>query len=170
MGKKLPKPDLIREITQEREKLDQLLEQFTSRQMTRGGATQAGWSVKDILGHLISWQQLNLAWHQASHVGETPAVPAEGHGWKDVKLLNEQFYKTHRRRSLTAVLKDYKLYHAKMLELIDSLTHEQLVQIGHFDWTGSSWTASDYIRANTASHYRWACKHLRRWLKILQAE
>jgi hypothetical protein len=39
------------------------------------------------------------------------------------------------------------------------------VAVGRFAWTGPTWTLSDYIRANSATHYRWVCKHIRKWLR-----
>ena len=84
MGKRLPKAELLQEIGVERSRLDALLEQLTPRQMTQGGATLAGWSVKDILGHLIGWQQMNLDWYAAGLRGETPEMPAPGLTWRDI--------------------------------------------------------------------------------------
>jgi hypothetical protein len=37
--------------------------------MTQGGATLAGWSVKDILAHLVAWQQ----WPLASSLRQAPS-------------------------------------------------------------------------------------------------
>ena len=165
MGKRLPKAELLQEIGVARSKLDALLEQLTPRQMTQGGATLAGWSVKDILGHLIGWQQMNLDWYAAGLRGETPAVPAPGLTWKDIRKLNAQIYRKHHRRSLRAVLADYNDCHQKMLRLIEEVSDRDFVAVGRFAWAGPTWTLSDYVRANTASHYRWACGHIRKWLR-----
>jgi len=165
MGKRLPRAELLEEIRVERSTLDTLLEPLTPRQMTHAGVTLAGWSVKDILGHLIGWQQMNLAWHAASQRGEMPAVPAPGLTWEDIRKLNDRIYRKHHRRSLKAVLADYGAFHRRMLELIEEVPDGDLVTVGRFAWAGPTWTLSDYIRANTASHYRWACKHIRKWLR-----
>jgi hypothetical protein len=163
MGKRLTKSELLAEIRVEREALDGLLRGLTGRQMTQRGVTTAGWSVKDILGHLVGWQQMNLGWYEAGERGERPAVPAPGLSWKDVRKLNDMIYRRHRSRSLHAVRKDYDTFHRRMLELIDRVTEGALVQVGRYSWAGPTWSLSDYIRANTASHYRWAQKHLRKW-------
>jgi len=164
MGRRLPKSELLEEIRVERKRLDDLLKGLEPRQMTRADVTAAGWSVKDILGHLVGWQQLNLAWYEAGVRGENPAVPAPGMTWKDVPKLNERIYRQHHRRSLKAVLRDYDVFHHRMVELIHEAPDSDLVQVGRFPWTGPTWTLSDYIRAHTASHYRWAQKHIRKWL------
>ena len=165
MGKRLPKAELLQEIGVERSRLDALLEQLTSRQMTQGSATLAGWSVKDILGHLIGWQQMNLDWYAAGLRGETPEMPAPGLTWRDIRKLNDRIYRKHHRRSLKAVLADYSAFHQKMLDLIEQVPDRDFVAVGRFAWTGPTWTLSDCIRWNTASHYRWASKHIRKWLR-----
>ena len=165
MGKRLPKAELLQEIDVERSRLNAILEQLTPRQMTQGGATLAGWSVKDILGHLVGWQQMNLDWYAAGLRGETPEMPAPGLTWKDIRKLNDRIYRKHHRRSLKAVLADYHAFHQQMLELIEEVPDREFVAVGRFTWTGPTWTLSDYVRANTASHYRWACKHIGKWLR-----
>ncbi len=164
MGKRLPKSALLAEIRVERHTLDDLLRGLTNRQMTQRDVTAAGWSVKDILGHLIGWQQMNLTWYETGEWGDNPAVPAPGLTWKDVRQLNERIYRRHRRRSLKAVLEDYDTFHNRMVDLIYNVSDSDLVRVGRYKWAGPTWTLSDFIRANTASHYRWACKHMRRWL------
>ena len=94
MGKRLPKPELLEEIRVERQRLDAMIEPLTPRQMTQAGVTLAGWSIKDILGHVVGWQQLNLAWYAAGLRGETPEVPAPGLSWKDIRKLNDRIYRT----------------------------------------------------------------------------
>lgn len=165
MGKRLPRSELLQEIREERDALDALLKQLTPQQMTRRGVTPGGWSVKDILAHILGWQGRLLQWHAAALRGETPAVPAPGLTWRDLKRFNEIIYREHRRRTLKAVLRDYEASHQRMLELIGSTSDADLSTVGRFRWTGPTWTLSDYCRAETASHYRWARRWIRRWLR-----
>ena len=162
MGKRLPKAELLHETGVERSRLDALLEQLTSRQMTQGSATLAGWSVKDILAHLIAWQQMNLDWYATGLRGETPEIPKT---WSNIRKVNDRIYRKHHRRSLKAVLADYSAFHQKMLELIEEVPGRDFAAVGRLAWTGPTWTLSDCINWNTASHYRRACKHIRKWLR-----
>jgi hypothetical protein len=162
MGKHLPKAELLEQIGVERSKLDALLKQVTPRQMTQVGATAAGWSVKDILAHLIAWQQMNLDWYATGLRGETPDIPKT---WSNIRKVNDQIYRKHHRRSLKAVLADYNAFHQKMLELIEEVPERDFATVGRLTWTGLTWTLSDCIRWNTASHYRWASKHIKKWLR-----
>jgi hypothetical protein len=140
MAKRLPKAELLREIAVERGRLDALLGQLTPRQMTQRGATLAGWSVKDILAHLVAWQQMNLDWYATGLRGERPKIPA----LRDIRDLNDRIYRKQHRRSLKAVLVDYRAFHQKILALIDEVPDRDFATVGRFAWTGPSWTLSDY--------------------------
>jgi hypothetical protein len=163
MGKRLRKQELLNEIQRERTALDDTLALLTPRQMTRPGVTRGGWSVKDLLAHLVEWQQMNLGWYAAGLRGEKPAMPAPGFTLRELPRLNEMIYRKHRRRSLQAVVRDYRIHHERVVALIEALPDSDLVTLGRFSWTGPSWTLSDYLRASTAAHYLWARTRIRRW-------
>ena len=163
MGRRLRKADLLREIERERRALDDALAPLTPRQMTKAGVTRGGWSVKDIVAHVVEWQRMNLGWYAAGLRGETPAMPAPGYTLRELPRLNAMIYRKHHRRSLAAVMRDYRLYHERVVALIRALADDDLVTLRRFAWTGPSWTLSDYLRAATAAHYLWARTRIRRW-------
>jgi hypothetical protein len=163
MGKRLHKKDLLSEIQRERIALDDTLAFLSARQMTMPGVTRGGWSVKDVLAHLVEWQQMNLDWYAAGLRGEKPAMPAPGYTLRELPRLNQMIYHKHHRRSLQAVMRDYRFYHERVVELIKTLPDADLVTLGRFSWTGASWTLSDYLRASTAAHYLRARTRIRRW-------
>src|SRR5512134_1870441 len=114
MGRRLRKQDLLAEIRVERAALDQTLALLTPRQMTMPGVTRGGWAVKDVLAHLVEWQQMNLNWYAAGLKGEKPAIPAPGFTLRELPRLNAMIYRKHHRRSLQAVLRDYRSYHERV--------------------------------------------------------
>lgn len=163
MGRRLRKKELLSEIQRERCALDETLALLSRGQMTKPGVTRGGWSVKDILAHLVEWQQMNLDWYAAGLRGEKPAMPAPGFTLRELPRLNQMIYRKHHRRSLQAVMGDYRSHHERVVELIEALPDLDLVTLGRFSWTGPSWTLSDYLRASTAAHYLWARTRIRRW-------
>jgi hypothetical protein len=163
MGKRLRKQALLAEIQAEHAALDETLSLLDHNQMTTPGVTRGGWSVKDVLAHLVEWQQMNLDWYAAGLRGEKPAIPAPGYTLRELPRLNAMIYRKHRGRSLRAVLSDYRSYHERVVALINALSDAELVTVGRFSWTGPSWTLSDYLRASTAAHYLWARTRIRRW-------
>ncbi len=165
MGRRLRKRELLDEIGRERAALDDALALLPPRLMTKAGVTRGGWSVKDVLAHLVAWQQMNLDWYAAGLRGEKPAMPAPGYTLRELPRLNAMLYRRHHRRSLQAVLKDYRSFHARVVALIESLPDSDLVTLGRFSWTGPSWTLSDYLRASTVAHDLWARTRIRRWYR-----
>jgi hypothetical protein len=165
MGRRLRQKQLLEEIKSERNLLDQTLELVPRRLMTKAGVTRGGWSVKDVLAHLVEWQEMNLGWYAAGLRREKPAMPAPGFTLREIPRLNEMIYRRHHRRPLHAVLDDYHSYHERLVNLIKTLSDADLITLGRFSWTGPSWTLSDYLRASTAAHYHWARTRIRRWWK-----
>jgi hypothetical protein len=165
MGKRLRQKELLEEIQLERKMLEETLALVPMRLMTKAGVTHGGWSVKDILAHLVEWQRMNLDWYAAGLRGEKSAMPAPGFTLREIPRLNEMIYRKHHRRSLQAVLDDYRSYHERIVTLIKTLPDTDLITLGRFSWTGPSWTLSDYLRASTAAHYLWARTRIRRWWK-----
>lgn len=163
MGRRLRKQALLEEIARERAALDATLAPLTHRQMTTAGVTRGGWSVKDILAHLVEWQRMNLDWYAAGLRGEQPAMPAPGFTLRELPRLNQMIHRKHHRRSLDAVLDDYRTHHDRVVALIEGLPDDDLVTLQRYSWTGPSWTLSDYLRASTAAHYLWARTRIRRW-------
>ena len=165
MGRRLPKAELLKAIAEERSALDRTLASLTKRQMTQAGVTKGGWSVKDILAHLLEWQQMNLDWYAAGLRNEKVHMPAPGYTLRDLPRLNEMIYRKHRRRSLPSVVADFEEHHRKMVSLIESVSDADLTTLGRYSWTGPSWTLSDYLRAGTVAHYLWARQRIGRWLR-----
>ena len=165
MGRRLNQKELLDEIQRERKLLDETLDAVPNRMMTKAGVTLGGWSVKDILAHVVEWQVMNLSWYAAGIRGEKPAMPAPGFTLRDLPRLNQMIYRKHHHRPLQAVLNDYQSYHERIVSLVSSLSDADLTTLGRFTWTGPSWTLSDYLRASTAAHYLWARTRIRRWWK-----
>jgi hypothetical protein len=163
MGKRLRKKALLAEIQAERAALDETLSLLGRRDMTVPGVTRGGWSVQDVLAHLVEWQKMNLGWYAAGLRGERPAMPAPGFTLRELPRLNALIHRKHHGRSLQAVLRDYRSYHQRVVALINALPDTDLVTLERFSWTGPSWTLSDYLRACTAAHYLWARTRIRRW-------
>lgn len=163
MKRHLNKSELLEQIQLERGKLQETLAALSKKEMTRAGVTEAGWSVKDVLAHLVEWEQMVLSWYAAGRRGEMPALPAPGMTWRDLPRLNDQIYKKHRRRSLAAVWAEFEASHQQVLKTIRAMPDADLVTLERFAWTGKKWAVSDYLAASTSSHYRWARDLIRKF-------
>jgi hypothetical protein len=78
--------------------------------------------------------------------------------------LNRAIREKHRSRSQAAVQADFDSGYSRIVQIVETLSPEQLLKPGYFEWTGKH-PLSTYIGPNTASHYRFALKAIKRWLK-----
>ena len=143
------------------------IDSIPPRKFTTPGINLAQWSIKDVLTHLLDWELRVVEWCELGKQGKTPETPGEGFNWNQLPDLNARIRKRHQRKSVKRVLSEFEEAHQQTLALIKSLNDQQLTTIGFFPWTGKSWTISDYLRANTASHFRWARNKIRKWLAKL---
>ncbi len=164
MARLLTRAELLAEARREYAKLEALVVQVGERDLRESRVNRGGWSLKDVLAHVADWAERCAGWCEGGLRGETPEVPAPGMKWNQFPLLNEQIYKRRRRHSAKRVLAAYHAGHERLCALVESFDEEALTTPRRFAWCGPTWAVANFIRANTASHYRWAQKHFQRWL------
>jgi hypothetical protein len=163
MPRPTSKTDLLQAIEKERGALEAQLEILIPEQMTVPGIV-GEWSVKDVLAHLIEWEQMVLGWHAAGLRGETPELPAPGFKWNQTPALNQHIYEKHRDRHLDDVLAQFQASHKEILGVIQNLSNDELFTAGRFAWTKKN-TLGTYFVSATSSHYLWARKEIRKGLR-----
>ena len=163
MPKPLDKSQLLQSIGLERTKLDQSFNGLSEAEMVQPGASE-DWSVKDILAHLVNWEQRGLHWYRAGLRGEVPKLPDEDYNWGQLPALNHAIYLQYKNLSLVEISKMYEDSFQETMAAIDGMTEEALFKPKVYAWTGKH-TLATYVNANTASHYRWASKLIRKFAK-----
>lgn len=163
MPRPTSKAELLAAIDRERSALDAFLTDLTPEQMTAPGVV-GEWSVKDVLAHLVEWEQMVLSWYAAGLRGETPALPAPGYNWGKLPQLNQMIYEKHRDRPLDEVLAQYQSSHAAIMALIQQLPDKDLFGAHRYAWTRDN-TLGAYLVSATSSHYLWARNELRKGIK-----
>jgi hypothetical protein len=163
MPRPTTKHQLLQAIEIERNALEEFLAQLSPAQLTQPGLV-GSWSAKDVLAHLIEWEQMVLNWHSAGLKGKVPVTPAEGFNWAQLPALNQLIYEKHRDRPLADIQKDFKSSFKKMLNTIQGLSDEELFTHGRYAWTKSN-TLGAYFISSTSSHYHWARTTMKKGLK-----
>ena len=153
------KQELLESIRTSREQLDKKFSKLTPEQMVWPGSMD-DWSVKDILAHLVDWEQRFIAWYHAGRRGETPDTPAPGFTWRELPKLNREGYQQHKNKTLDTVLATYKKSYQDILALIESMHEKEIFEENYYQWTRSS-SLLPWIAANTSSHYNWARRNIR---------
>jgi hypothetical protein len=119
------KHELYEAIVLERGKLTQALKQLTDAQMELAGACEL-WSVKDILSHLVDWEQRCLSWYRAGLRGEVPKTPDDNYNWRQLPDLNHEIYLKYKDLSLEEVRQNFQASFDEMMAMIDGMTEEEL--------------------------------------------
>ncbi len=163
MPRPATKKQLLETIEIEHKALEQVLAGLSPAQMTQSGVV-GEWSVKDVLAHLLEWQQMVLRWHSAGSKGKMAAIPAEGLNWSQLPELNQRIYEKHCGRPLADIQKEFKVSHKKMLSTIQGLSEEDLFARGRYAWTKNV-TLGSYFISSSSSHYLWARTNIRKGLK-----
>lgn len=163
MTRHTTKAGLLEDIRVQRSRLMKNLDILDAEQMTQTGVV-GEWSVKDMLAHLIDWEQRFIGWYRAGVRGETPETPAPGLNWRQLDILNQQIYEKHKDRLLADVLAEFDASYEEILDLVNGMSEQELFTPGQYAWVGDGILA-DWVAANTSNHYNWAKTCIRKWMK-----
>lgn len=158
------KQALIDDIHTQHDLLCSRLDEIPKSRWREPGVWGDGWTVTDLVAHLAEWQFMFLTWYEAGLKGVTPEMPAPGYKWNETPRLNRTIWARHRFRSAAAIRAEFDSEFNQIVEIVEALSPQQLLEPGHFRWTGKNPLAT-YLAPNTASHYRFALKVIERWLK-----
>lgn len=156
------KDELVADMVSEHAALLDLLEPLDPSQCETAGVWGDGWSICDLLAHLAEWHRMFLRWFAEGQRGETPALPAPGYKWSETPRLNRAIQEKHRGRAFSSVRDEFESTHDEVLGLVRGLSEEELLEPGRWRWTGKNPLVT-YVGANTASHYRFAQRVIKRW-------
>ena len=121
-------------------------------------------NVRDVLAHLHEWQRMMLRWYDSGMDGSKPDMPAVGYTWNTTPDLNAAIWAECQQTSLDSIQKQLAITHQQLLALIDQHTNAELFTKRRYAWTGTT-SLGSYLVSATSSHYDWACKLLRRYVR-----
>ena len=162
MSKFTSKIQLLDEITKERLKLEELLDDIPTNRKEE--VVSDGMSVKDFLAHRMHWGKMMIGWYEDAVAGKKPAVPSKKYKWNQLKELNQDIFNKYKDAPLKTIDCEFVSVHNKLYELIYAMSEDELFSKKYYDFTGSSDLAT-YLNSATASHYRSARRIIQRWWK-----
>jgi hypothetical protein len=148
------KAGLLASNRDERVKLEMKISGLTQAELVYPG-TMGEWSVKDILQHLVDWEQRWISWYKAGLRGESVVTPEPGYNWRQMGVLNERYRQMYKNRPLDEVLTAFSLSYQQILDVIESIPEEEMLTLGVYPWTGKL-PLIKWIAGNTCEHYQWA--------------
>ena len=151
-------------MEEEHESFLALVRSVPSRRYKEPGVWGSGWTIHDLLAHLTAWEQMFLRWYDDGLHGKRPVIPAPGYKYSEMPRLNRDIQEQNKDRSTRSVWKDFDASYASIRALAQRLTESQLLAPGSFAWTGK-YPLTTYLGPNTCSHYRFAIKVMKRWMR-----
>jgi len=163
MSKPTTKEQMLEEIDQERNALEEFLRSLTPDELVRPNIL-GPWSVKDVMAHLLEWEQMLLGWYKAGLRGKLPEKPAPGFKWNQLPELNQQIYEKYCDQSLQEVQRQFRASYRQIIKTLHGLPEEDLFTPKRFAWTERHALLA-FILPNTSSHYRWARTEMQKAMK-----
>lgn len=121
-------------------------------------------NVRDVFAHLFHWHHLFIGWRKEGEEGNKPNIPAKGYTWKTTPELNRLINEKYQALSLKDAQDKLSESHLEIMNLIKSLSNEELFTKKHYKWTGTTSLGAYFISA-TSSHYDWALKLIKKATK-----
>lgn len=163
----MPKPttreELLKETFDERAKLEALLKSIPE-DVFESKKVASEWTAKDVISHLIAWEQMVILWVKSGYEGKTIPVPAEGFKWSELPALNDKIYREHKDDPADEVLARFGQSYRQILDLLNSISEEDLFTPGLHKWQNKN-MLSAYFKSSMSSHYLWARKEITKGLK-----
>ncbi len=153
------KQDLSTNIHRERAQLDELLAGLDDHAML-APARDDGWTVRDILAHLTTWEQRLLRWVERWRETGDPGRPELGVTWDDFDGLNERDYVAAKEKSLADVRREASASYEALVSAVDAMSDDELA-VRPETADGPSW--SWVIGANTYRHYQTHRAEMEAW-------
>jgi hypothetical protein len=146
------------------EKILKMIDGVTVDVISEAGAC-AQWSIKDILAHLHGWHLMYLRWYEEGMAGEKPEMPAPGYTWASTPELNAEIHARYKDDALEDILALLNETHHKVMKIIENHSDEELFTKKKYAWTGTT-SLGSYTVSAMSSHYDWAIKHVKKFLKF----
>ena len=157
----MSKAGLLQSTFAEREMLEQKINGLTPDELVYPGS-MGDWSVKDIIQHLVDWEQRWIGWYQAGKCGEIVVTPEPGYNWRQMGQLNEKYRLLHKARPLDEVMVDFQASFQQVLSLIEKIPEEEMLRLHVYAWTGKLPLIA-WIAGNTCDHYCWERHMIHPW-------
>lgn len=163
MARPADKSELLAASAAEFDRLWAAVEAVPGPDRERPGACD-DWSVKDLLAHLLAWQEMTLEWERIGSSGAMPEIPAPGYSFAQIPELNAEIHRRFADIEWADVEARLRTSHDEVRMVIDGYDDEDLFTKKRYPWTRST-SVGSYLVSATSSHYAWASKLIRAWAK-----
>ncbi len=126
-------------------------------------------TIRDVLVHLYEWHQLFIQWLTSNLAGVERTFLPEPYNWRTYPKMNLAIWEKHQSMSLAEAKELLRSSHQTVMQLINERTNEELYAKDAYSWTKNT-TIGAYATSNTASHYFWAIKKIKKHRKTFASD
>jgi hypothetical protein len=170
MSKRPTKGKLIDWARRERAGWELLLADVGEAHMNEPGP-MGGWTFRDLLAHLMVWQQYAQAPLEQALLGECPAPPwpADLNPEQDQNRINQIIYERTRDLPWPALLSEARAIWMQLEDGLFALSEAALIEPHHFTWTNGEPLGPMVIREVVAHYHQDHEVAVRMWLAGFRA-
>ena len=139
--------------------MEQTLSQFSQADMLKAELA-GGWTPKDVVAHIIAWEQVMLDWIDVALQGKTPVDLPQNE--QQEAAINARIHADNQNRDLVGVLREFKTSHQQAIEKVEEMPEDALKQPAYPPWREHQ-TLMWIVSVNTWQHYHDHRLQLEEW-------
>lgn len=157
---KITREEIFEKIKQERYLLEETLSKLSQSDMLKP-EFDGGWTGKDIVAHIFSWEELMVKWINMALANKTPTDPPQSD--ESIDNMNAEIFANNQNRDLLGILREFKTSHQKALQTIEKLSEDELNDPDRYPWRNGRplWLL---VMGNTWEHYQEHRRDIEAWL------
>jgi len=132
------KDQILTTLKEEFNRWEELLSSLSEEQITNP-RLQSNWSIKDVVAHLMAWQQVSIARLEAARFNTEPVLPIWLEGLdpeseENIDQFNARIYETYHQQPWSSVHAGWRDGFLRFLKLGEGIPEDDLVDTKKYPW------------------------------------
>jgi hypothetical protein len=162
------KTELLTLLRDEYARWEELLTGLSEERLT-APYLPGGLSIKDVVAHLMAWQQRSIARVQAAQQHTQPEFPAwppdlDPEEDDDLNAINAWIYSTYKDEPWPDVYRRWRDGFRRFIEISETIPEDDLLTPGRFPWMGE-YMLADVLYGSHGHHHDEHYPPLTAWLR-----
>jgi hypothetical protein len=163
------KGHILAALREELSEWEALLAGLSEAQITASLApSHSHWSIKDVIAHVMAWQQRSIARLEAAQLNREPQFPqwmpsTDADIENSVDHVNASIYEAFRAQSWATVHQTWRAGFAHFLQLAEGIAERDLLDSNQYAWMNGHALAA--VLLGSYDHHREHLETTRDWLQ-----
>lgn len=164
---------LNRKLKEEFDRWEALLSSLSEEQVS-ARVMPSDLSIKDVVAHLMAWQQRTIARLESALHNREPVLPpwpapADPNADYDLEEVNAWIHRKYEDEPWPSVYRQWRGGYRKFMELSAAIPDEDMQAVGKFPWL-AQWPVMAYIESSYEHHHDEHRRPLEEWLREHRSE